>query len=194
MSIYLFIPMRPRDQKKYNAIVKACVRLINKLGFSGISISKVAKDAGVSPATIYIYFDNKDDLFTKLYIDIRYKMSDAALAGLDEGQSIEKQFKSIWHNYMTYAVSHMDYVTYRQQFEQTAMANNVNPQDFELYKYITDLFDRGIKDKNIKNLPVILLVSFSLRWVRWGKKASRCTSGHTGTRAQRCKILTTDEH
>ena len=65
--------MRTRDQAKYDAIVKSSIQLINTIGFDGISISKIAKKAKVSPATIYIYFENKEDLFTKLYIDIREK-------------------------------------------------------------------------------------------------------------------------
>ncbi|MFW9846659.1 MAG: TetR/AcrR family transcriptional regulator, partial [Candidatus Thorarchaeota archaeon] len=48
--------MRTRDQAKYDAIVDASIKLVNKLGFDGISISKIAKKAKVSPATLYIYF------------------------------------------------------------------------------------------------------------------------------------------
>jgi AcrR family transcriptional regulator len=54
--------MRTRDQKKYNAVVKSSIKLTNELGFSGISVSKIAKRANVSPATIYIYFENKEDI------------------------------------------------------------------------------------------------------------------------------------
>ena len=68
--------MRTRDQAKYDSIVDASIKLINELGFDGISISKIAKKAKVSPATIYIYFENKEDLFTKIYIDIRKEMID----------------------------------------------------------------------------------------------------------------------
>jgi len=56
--------------------------LTNELGFDGISISKIARKAKVSPATIYIYFENKEDLLTKIYRDIRSKMSQGALEGL----------------------------------------------------------------------------------------------------------------
>ena len=77
--------MRTRDQAKYDSIVEATITLTNKLGIDGISISKIAKKAKVSPATIYIYFENKEDLFTKLYVDIRKKMSQGALEGLGGG-------------------------------------------------------------------------------------------------------------
>jgi len=161
MSVYLSNNMRTRDKKKYNAIVKTSIRLINKLDFSGISMAKIAKKAKVSPATIYIYFENKEDLFTKIYIDIRTKMSQAALQGLDNSKSIEEQFKSIWHNYLTYALAHIDFIIYRENFEQTSMMNNIQQEDFELFGYITNLFQQGIKEKYIKKIPPILLISFA---------------------------------
>ncbi|MFW9978530.1 MAG: TetR/AcrR family transcriptional regulator, partial [Candidatus Thorarchaeota archaeon] len=64
MNKHSLITMRTRDQAKYDAIVKASVKLVNDLGFDGISIAKIATEAGVSPATIYIYFKNKEDLFS----------------------------------------------------------------------------------------------------------------------------------
>ena len=67
MNVYLYLTMRTRDQKKYDAIVRSSIELTNKFGLSGISISKIAKKANVSPATIYIYFENKEDLLTVIY-------------------------------------------------------------------------------------------------------------------------------
>ena len=82
--------MRTRNQAKYGAIIDATIKLTNELGFDGISISKISKKAKVSPATIYIYFENKEDLFTKLYIDIRNKMSEGAL------QELGEQEEEVW--------------------------------------------------------------------------------------------------
>ena len=39
-----------------------------KGGFNGFSMQKLAKAANVSPATIYIYFKDKEDLIQQLYI------------------------------------------------------------------------------------------------------------------------------
>ena len=82
--------MRTRDQAKYNAIVDASIRLVNEVGFDGISISKIATQAKVSPATIYIYFENKEDLFRKLYIDIRNQMGEGAIQNLRDDMTVEE--------------------------------------------------------------------------------------------------------
>ncbi|MFX0091487.1 MAG: TetR/AcrR family transcriptional regulator [Candidatus Hodarchaeota archaeon] len=154
--------MRYRDQEKYNSIIKASIRQVNELGFAGISISKIAKEAKVSPATIYIYFKNKEDLFTKIYIDIRRRISEAALQDLNDNMSIEDSFKKLWYNYFNYNLKHFDYLDYREHFEKTAMLKKVQQEEFELYKYISNLFQRGIKEKIVKDIPLILLTSFAL--------------------------------
>ncbi|MFW9902777.1 MAG: TetR/AcrR family transcriptional regulator [Candidatus Thorarchaeota archaeon] len=153
--------MRPKDQTKYNAIINASLELVKELGFTGISISKISKQANISPATIYIHFRNREDLFTKLYTKIRTDMSNGALEGLHEKMDIEQVFKSIWINSFSYNLSHPDYLIYRVKFEQTPMMENIKPEDFELYNYVRNLFQRGIKKQIIKDLPIPLLTAFA---------------------------------
>ena len=153
--------MRTRDQAKYDAIVKASINLTNELGMDGISISKIAKKARVSPATIYIYFENKEDLLTKLYRDIRRKMSQGALKGLEEGMTTEEVFKSIWYHAFTFNLKHPEFLAYREQFERTRMMKNVRAEDFELFQSVDTLLKRGIKEKTIKALPLPILTAFA---------------------------------
>ena len=161
MNVYFFLVMRTRDQSKYDAILRASVQLINTVGFDGISISNISKKAQVSPATIYIYFKNKDDLFTQLYIDIRKKMSHVALQGLRDEMTVEQTFKSIWYNSFTYNLNHPEYLGFREQFEQTSMMKNIDENDFESYRYVRHLLQRGINEDTIKNHPLPILTAFA---------------------------------
>ena len=52
-----------KDDNKKNAITKAVISLSNEIGFSNVSMSKIAKRAGVSSSTLYVYYENKDDMF-----------------------------------------------------------------------------------------------------------------------------------
>ncbi|WP_455463319.1 TetR/AcrR family transcriptional regulator [Candidatus Hodarchaeum mangrovi] len=153
--------MRPKDQTKYNAIIEASLNLVKELGFTDISISKIAKQANISPATIYIHFRNREDLFTKLYIKIRTDLSTEILQGINDKMDIKQVFKSIWNNSFTYYLNHPDSIIYREKFEQTPMMENIDPKDFKLYNYVNNLFQRGIKEQIIKDLPIPLLTSFA---------------------------------
>ncbi len=153
--------MRTRDQEKYNAIVKSSIELTNKLGFSGISISKIAKKANVSPATIYIYFKNKEDLLTTIYCDIRKKASEAVLTSIDSYMSIKEQFDTIWINSFSFYMNHPEYVQYREQFEQTKMMVELKTDEFELSNYTRDFLSIGIRNNVFQNLPIPILTSFA---------------------------------
>jgi AcrR family transcriptional regulator len=153
--------LRPKNKTKYNAIIATSLELVKELGFTGISISKIAKQANISPATIYIHFKNREALFTKLYTKIRSDMSNGALQGVREEMDIEHVFKSIWINSFSFNLNHPDYLIYREKFEQTPMMENIKLEDFELYNYVNNLFQRGIKEYIIKDLPIPLLTAFS---------------------------------
>ena len=154
--------MRPRDQSKIDSIISASIKLVIELGFSQISISKIAKEAKVSPATIYIYFKNKEDLFIKIFLEIKDKIQSASLEGIKKNMKIEQLFKSIWNRYMKYNIEHYDYLIYREHFEKTSMMTKVQQEEFGLYKWVSNLFQRGIKEKVIKDIPLPLLASFAL--------------------------------
>ena len=50
--------MRTRDYDKQQRIKEAMIRLILREGINGASVAKIAREAGVSPATFYIYYDS----------------------------------------------------------------------------------------------------------------------------------------
>ena len=54
--------MRMKDENKKAAITKAIIGLINQIVFANISMSKIAKATGLSAATLYVYYENKEDM------------------------------------------------------------------------------------------------------------------------------------
>lgn len=59
--------MRRKDDQKQLNIKTAVIRTILAEGFHGASISKIAKAAGVSPATVYVYYDSKESMLHDIY-------------------------------------------------------------------------------------------------------------------------------
>ena len=81
---------------KRNALIKATIELVNNNGFHATPMSKIAKMANVSPATIYLYFENKQDLVNKTYIDVKAKYTNYAFETYDDQMPVEKGFELIW--------------------------------------------------------------------------------------------------
>jgi AcrR family transcriptional regulator len=59
--------MRRKDDEKEQRIKDAVIELILREGIDGASISRIARLAEVSPATVYIYFDSKEDMLQDIY-------------------------------------------------------------------------------------------------------------------------------
>eukprot|EP01035_Chromulina_nebulosa_P057176 gene57176-78345_t len=94
--------MRPRNEQKEQAIREKALQMIVETGFDGLSMHKLAKAAGVSPATIYIYFKDRDDLILKLCVEESAKMVEATLQNFDPSLSFEEGLKIQWLNRVRY--------------------------------------------------------------------------------------------
>lgn len=59
--------MAKRNRKKYDAILEASIRVIAEYGYHRAQVSKIAKEANVADGTIYLYFENKEDLLISIF-------------------------------------------------------------------------------------------------------------------------------
>lgn len=58
--------MAKKIGEKSDAILKAATEVFAETGYHNASISKIAKIAGIADGTIYLYFDNKEDILITL--------------------------------------------------------------------------------------------------------------------------------
>ncbi|MEJ7769880.1 MAG: TetR/AcrR family transcriptional regulator [Chitinophagaceae bacterium] len=97
LFIYLCL-MRPRDEGKEKAIRKKAMELIVLTGFDGLSMHKLARVAGVSVATIYIYYKDREDLILSLCKEETIRMTEATLKGFDPSMPFREGLKNQWKN------------------------------------------------------------------------------------------------
>jgi TetR/AcrR family transcriptional repressor of multidrug resistance operon len=98
--------MRTRDPRKEKAIYDQAMAMIVKHGFDGFSMHKLARAARVSPATIYIYFQDREDLILKLYTKISAKVFAATLEDFDPAMPFDQGLKIQWINRVRYFLAH----------------------------------------------------------------------------------------
>jgi len=56
-----------KNSEKYHKIIEAATKVFAKKGFYKAKISEIASEAQVADGTIYIYFENKDDILICLF-------------------------------------------------------------------------------------------------------------------------------
>ena len=54
--------MRKKDSAKYQRIIDAATKIFAKKGFYKAKVAEIAKEARVADGTIYLYFENKEDI------------------------------------------------------------------------------------------------------------------------------------
>ncbi|MGA9772375.1 MAG: TetR/AcrR family transcriptional regulator [Blastocatellia bacterium] len=61
--------VRPRSQTngKYEAILRAAIKVFSRSGFFNSKVADVAREAGVADGTVYLYFKNKDDILVSIF-------------------------------------------------------------------------------------------------------------------------------
>jgi hypothetical protein len=94
--------MRVRDEQKEQLIRQKAMEMIVRDGFDGLSMQKLARAAKVSPATIYIYFRDRDDLIQQISVAEVDRMMESTFVGFNTGMSFSKGLQKQWENRMRY--------------------------------------------------------------------------------------------
>lgn len=84
--------MAKRTGEKYNAIIEAAVKVIAENGYHNSQVSKIAREAGVADGTIYLYFQNKEDVLVSLF---QIKMGDFTARVRQELKHLENPYHKL---------------------------------------------------------------------------------------------------
>jgi len=128
--------MRIRDENKETAIREKAMEMIVKEGFDGLSMQKLAKAAKVSPATIYIYYKNREDLLRSLYNDVLQTFTEVALRKFSPSLSLEEGLWLQWKNRLKFII---DYPVYYQFFEQFRSSPCINHKDVKKKEFMDNM-------------------------------------------------------
>lgn len=155
--------MRYRDDNKVEAIFNATVQLINEVGFSETSISKIAKRANVSAATIYIYHENKEDLLYKTYLKIKGKMSERMFQGVEHTRPVQERFEAIIRNYVDFIQSFKSHFLFLEQIMNSPLPQKWCLEDSAIqFQPIFEMYDAGIRQGLLKKEDINMLVVYSI--------------------------------
>lgn len=153
--------MRTKDEKKKEALFEATVKMVNEIGFASSSVSKIAKEANVSPSTIYVFFKNKEDLLVSTYVELKRKMSDALLSNFNDRLPIRDIIRHVWFGTFKYISENLEYYDYIEQFANSPYNSLVDKAALEKHFIpIIEVVNRGIQQKIIKNVDLNLLSAF----------------------------------
>lgn len=148
---------------KRNALINATIKLVNNNGFHATPMSKIAKMANVSPATIYLYFKNKQDLVNKTYLDVKTKYTMFAFETYDDKLPVKVGFEIIWKRIADFKLNECENAMFLAQCDNTPMIDEESRQEgIKHLQPLLDLWERGKKQDVIKPISNYLLYAYAI--------------------------------
>lgn len=130
--------------------------MIVKDGLDGFGVNKLAKAAGVSPATIYIYYKDREDLIVQTAIRVTAKMLEESLKDFDpENMSFEEGLRKQWQNRSRYFISNPLDVEFIEKMRYSHLYDKVSDSVYNVFKEVMGKFYRSAVTKGeLMQLPI----------------------------------------
>jgi AcrR family transcriptional regulator len=91
---------RKADNAKRRQILTGARKVFRARGFDGASMEVIAKEAGVSKGTLYVYFASKESLFEALILEERFGQAELMQEVLVSRADVETDLRRIGRNYL----------------------------------------------------------------------------------------------
>jgi AcrR family transcriptional regulator len=154
-----------KTSDKRTDIMQAAIELIAKEGFHGAPMAEIAERAGVAAGTIYRHFENKDALIAELHKDLEAKILAILQSGYPSTQSLWERFLFLTRTLLRYFIEHPLYFRYMEQVFNSPYGIKMHRArlsgDFGDRDILRELFEEGISQQILKDVPVVVLFSLA---------------------------------
>lgn len=159
--------MKLKDEKKLHAVVAATCRMAAERGLLGLTLSEIAKAAGIGTSTLYVYFANKDVLFNEVYRRAKRDAMDFYGGEMDPGAPIKSRVRNVWNRMLDHRLRKHDEVSFMEQFIGSAyMTEESRAYTAKLGEGLLHIVAQGQAQEILKAIPVPFLASFFIGSVR----------------------------
>jgi AcrR family transcriptional regulator len=145
---------RPRSEDRRNAILSAATRVIAADGL-GAPTAAIAKAAGVSNGSLFVYFGTKAVLLNELYVTLKKEMGAVAVAGLPVDSDVREQVLHMWNQWLRWATSCPEK---RRALAQLQVADDITADSHRAvssaFSGIADLLERSRASGPMRDAPL----------------------------------------
>lgn len=155
-----FVELKESEREaRKQLIIDAAINLFARKSFSSISIRDIAAEAGISPALIYRYFANQDELFLEAFVhraDVICKNVEKRIKE-NKGISIER----IAIDYIDYLLKHDSFFQMMTHFMiNSELSDEVLEKFNATQRYLLNIFDEVFRNLGAENNVRILSHGF----------------------------------
>lgn len=171
--------MRNRNTEKENLVKQKAIEFLVTKGFEGFTVNKLAKLCGISIATLYIYYKDKDDLIVQIAREEITKMRMAILEGFDPDANFRDGLRVQWKNRYNYLMDNPTAGLFLEQLRTSSYQDQVYTGFRDDYRDTINMFMKNVVTRGeVADMPleVYWAVAFSplLTLIRAHHESQRC--------------------
>lgn len=118
--------MKTKDINKELAIIEHTLNIVNETGIAGVKMSKLAKRVGISPSTLYVYFETKENLIVSIAYRIFQNISEGLLLALEESTDFEQKLRAKWVHMLQFRLNNEKELNFVEQWMQSPYFDKKN--------------------------------------------------------------------
>jgi AcrR family transcriptional regulator len=148
---------------KRKSILDAALKLISENGFHGTSMSKLAKEAGISVGIIYHYFKGKDEIIDELYRDVFRGLAETLTRLQDKSQPLKEQITQLWKAMVQFYLKNPQISSFVQQYKNSPYFRpEIDRETDSYFDVFSELEKRALNEEIVKDLPRQVFYSLCL--------------------------------
>lgn len=155
--------MRTRDANKEEIVKQKAIEMLVKLGIEGFGMNRLAKESGVSVATLYIYYADKEDLIKKIGIEIGQNFFDEMVKDFLPTLPFKEGLRKQWENRARFATQYPLQVACWELLSHSSYRDYILEESLSDFKIIMgSFFKNAIAKKEL--LPISVEVFWSIAY------------------------------
>lgn len=152
---------RPRSPERRDAILSAAASVIAAEGL-GAATAAIAKRAGVSNGSLFLYFDTKTALLNELYVVLKTEMGEAAAAGLPATGEPRERLRHLWTQWLRWATNNPEK---RRALAQLEVADEITPESHQIVREVqggmAELLEKCREGGPMHDVPLSFVLSLT---------------------------------
>ncbi len=144
---------REKVPDKRQRILDAALQVFAERGYYNAKVAEVARQAGVADGTIYLYFENKDDLLINLFEDRMDFLIRRLREDLDQhGGTVPERIRRLMHLHLRLAVEApalAEFITVELRQSSKFVKEYNNPKFQQYLTILRDLVVEGQQDGSL---------------------------------------------
>jgi TetR/AcrR family fatty acid metabolism transcriptional regulator len=144
---------REKVPDKRQRILDAALQVFAERGYYNAKVAEVARQAGVADGTIYLYFENKDDLLINLFEDRMDFLIRRLREDLEQhGGTVPERIRRLMHLHLRLAVEApalAEFITVELRQSSKFVKEYENPRFQQYLVILRDLVEEGQRDGSL---------------------------------------------